>query len=122
MAQAFPKPKDAKSPAGSLRYALILNGAVRKYPDGREVCQRTRKGRQEYHERTIIMAERQHKLCGICWRPMLFLDITFEHEDGRGMNGGHRDDRIVDDNGVLVNCAAHSWCNSEKGSRRADGN
>jgi hypothetical protein len=38
-----PKPKGP-----SLRYELILNGAVRKYPDGREVCEPNAQGTREY--------------------------------------------------------------------------
>jgi hypothetical protein len=39
----------AKGP--SLRYELICNGAVRKYPDGREVCEDSLAGRREYLRR-----------------------------------------------------------------------
>jgi len=50
---------------------------------------------------------------------MPFFDITFEHQDGRGMGGSHRDDRIEID-GKPYNGAAHGKCNSDKGSKRVD--
>ena len=43
----------AKGP--SLRYELICNGAVRKYPDGREVCEDSLAGRREYLRRLEAM-------------------------------------------------------------------
>ncbi len=46
-------------------------------------------------------------------------EATFEHEDGRGMGAGHRDDRI-EKNGKPYNGAAHFWCNAKKGSVRLD--
>jgi hypothetical protein len=46
---------------------------------------------------------------------------TFEHQDGRGMGGGHRDDRIEID-GKPYNGAACLSCNGSKGSKRIDYN
>jgi hypothetical protein len=99
----------------SLRYELICDGAVRRYPDGREVCCSSVKGRAEYERRMWEMYERQNKMCCICFHEMRDRDfVTFEHGAGRGMNGSHRDDRVD----VPGNGAAHLFCNSEKGSRR----
>jgi len=109
----------------SLRYELICDGAVRRYPDGREVCRSTAKGRVEYKRRTLEMARRQQAVCGICHDPLrLMLDgnwnaasqVTFHHADGRGMGGARRNDSIAPETG---NCAAHWDCNGKQGSRRA---
>jgi len=99
-------------------YELILNGAVRRYPDRREVCEDNAKGKREYRSRTLDMRRRQHDLCGLCWRWMAEEETTFEHDRPRGAGGGFRDDRIVDDDGQMMNCAAHKLCNHAKGSRR----
>jgi hypothetical protein len=42
---------------------------------------------------------------------------TFEHQDGRGAGGGHRDDRIEID-GQWNNAAVDPDCNISKGSKR----
>jgi hypothetical protein len=47
--RVYPGLAAAKGP--SLRYELICNGAVRKYPDGREVCEDSLAGRREYLRR-----------------------------------------------------------------------
>lgn len=101
----------------SLKWELICNGAVRKYPDGREVCCDTGKGMAEYSRRVSLMSLRQHNICGL--GPHLLRVPTFEHSAGRGMNAGHRDDRIEDAEGNPMNCAACYRCNGEKGSVRA---
>lgn len=118
------KPLKRKKKYGpSLRYELILDGAVRKYPDGREVCQNTKKGWQEYKTRVTRMVVRQDCLCCLCSK---YFDLeglkgvtraTFEHTDLRGMGGAKRDDRIEID-GKPINGAAHLQCNSAKGSKR----
>lgn len=100
----------------SLRYALILDGAVRRYHDGREMCCDTAKGKREYSRRVEAMALRQHGVCGLGTH--LLRNPTFEHTDGRGMGAGHRDDRIVDSEGNPKNCAACYDCNARKGSKR----
>lgn len=89
--------------------------AVNVYPDGREVCQDNAAGRREYFRRTRLMAERQNQICALCERFMC--DVTFEHQEGRGMAGGFRDDRTEID-GNWYNAAAHSFCNSIKGNKR----
>ena len=101
---AFPKPKDIRNPAP----------AVRTYRDGREVCNLlTAAGKREYRNRVLSMLTSQEHVCCLCKRPLRPEDATFEHEIGRGMGGGHRDDRI-EINGKWVNGAAHYWCNSRK--------
>lgn len=104
-----PKPKES-----SLRYELILNGAVRVYRDAlgsvvREVCQDNAAGYREYKRRIEIMWRRQERKCGLCGEPLFLRDATFDHSRRRGMSAAFRDDRV--ENG----CAAHWICNSEKG-------
>ena len=100
----------------SLKWELILDGAVRRYKDGREVCCDTAKGDREYDRRVVAMALRQHGICGL--GPHLLFSPTFGHDKGRGMNAGHRDDRIIDDDGNPMNHAECFLCNGRKGSRR----
>lgn len=100
----------------SLRYDLILDGAVRRYPDGREVCCDTPKGKAEYHRRIGLMALRQR---GMCFHGAHGLRRpTFDHIRPRGMGAGFRDDRIEDEHGKPMNCAACWMCNTERGSKR----
>lgn len=88
--------------------------------DGRQVCDlTTAEGKREYKRRTEVMWERQNALCSICQLPMRLEEATFEHQDGRGHGGGHRDDRIEID-GKPHNSVAHGFCNVEKGSVRLD--
>lgn len=103
----------------SLRYELICDGAVRQYPDKREVCCDTAKGHVEYKRRIAVMAMRQHNVCGL--GPHLLYNATFGHDLGRGMNAGHRDDRIVDENDNPLNHAECFTCNGAKGSVRSNG-
>lgn len=105
---AFPKPADIRTEPV----------AVRVYDDGREVCNLLCKaGKAIYEQRIAEMWYRQSGKCCICGNPLNLFRATFEHQDGRGMGGGHRDDRIEKD-GNPYNGAAHWWCNGEKGSRR----
>lgn len=107
----FPKLKD-----------ILPLPAVKVYRDGREVCNKFCKaGKLEYKFRIIAMLKRQKGLCCLCHQPLSDSEATFEHQDGRGMNGSHRDDRIMKD-GKPYNGAAHSDCNRKKGSRRIDYN
>lgn len=102
-----PKPK----PANVLRFELILDGAVRKYPNGREVCQDTFAGRREYLRRLGLMLARQRNRCCLCPdRIYSVADATFEHQRRRGMGAGFRDDRVQDENGKEINGAAHWIC------------
>jgi hypothetical protein len=105
---------EAKGP--SLRYDLILDGAVRKYKDGREVCQDSYAGRREYLRRLDLMLSRQHYICCLCpERIRSQYDATFEHQRRRGMHAAFRDDRIYNERGEWMNGASHWICNSEKG-------
>ena len=93
--------------------------AVKTFRDGREVCNmESAEGRREYRQRLVAMCRRQGWNCSECGQPMHQGNPpTFDHEAGRGMGGGHRDDRIVRD-GKPYNSAMHWLCNSMKGSRR----
>lgn len=112
--------KKAK-PVSSLRYDVILDGAVRVYPDRRQVCQDNAPGRKEYAKRIEAMVQRQNFRCGCsltCTKRITLATATFGHEGLRGAGGSTRDDRIVDENGEWMN-AAETWeCNSAKGSKR----
>lgn len=90
---------------------------VKVFPDGREVCEKTKAGFIEYRRRIHIMRLRQNNLCNLCGEPMADDDCTFEHEEGRGIGGGHRDDRIERD-GHSYNSVAHWHCNVKKASMR----
>ena len=105
-----PEPKSS-----SLRFELILNGAVRVYPDGREVCQDSPAGWREYKRRVGVMVQRQKYRCCFCGARLSLAEATFEHQRRRGMGAAWRDDRIVDSEGREVNGAAHWVCNVEKG-------
>ena len=111
--------KRRRSKKTSLRWTTTLDGAVRVYPNGREVCQSTEAGRLEYKARLQNMLFRQGHVCCICGRVDHALGgpFTFEHSDLRGMGAARRDDRIEID-GKPVNGAAHFWCNAVKGSQR----
>jgi hypothetical protein len=101
----LPHPK----PANVLRYELLQNSAVRKYPDGREVCQDNLAGRREYLRRVQVMLQRQNFRCSLCGKRLSLDNATFEHARRRGMGSAFRDDRIS--NGT----AAHWVCNAAKG-------
>ena len=97
-----------------------------RYDDGREVCDlRTKAGRDEYERRKRQMWQRQRRRCCLelrvkgCPGILRWADASFEHEDGRGMGGGHRDDRTEKD-GKPYNGVAHAWCNVLKGSTRVN--
>jgi hypothetical protein len=101
-------------PEHSLRYETILDGAVRVYPDGREVCVDSKRGWEEYKRRVKVMVERQGRRCCDCGRPLALGNATFEHQRRRGMGAAWRDDRIFKD-GQEWNGAAHWVCNSVRG-------
>lgn len=108
MLPAFPKPSQVKK----------QRPAVKVMKDGREICQlNTRAGQDEYARRKEAMWERQGKLCCLCWKKLAKGLMTFEHDEGRGHGGGHRDDRI-EVNGKPINGVAHPLCNVKKGSVR----
>lgn len=98
----------------SLRYELILNGAVRVYKDSagnvvREVCQDSPAGWREYRKRVEIMWRRQDRKCALCGKALYLSDATFDHQRRRGLHAAFRDDRL--ENGK----AAHWVCNVERG-------
>jgi len=106
----LPHPK----PANVLRWEIILNGAVVRMPDGREICQDNASGRREYKRRMEIMVQRQGFRCSLCNRRISLATATFEHTRRRGAGGSRRDDRITNEQGEC-NSAAHWVCNSVKG-------
>jgi hypothetical protein len=115
---AFPKPSQIKKPPV----------AVKILKDGREICNLlTKSGRDEYTRRVRVMWERQGKRCCLesfvpgCPGRLALADATFEHQDGRGMSAGHRNDAIEKD-GRPYNGAAHGWCNVRKSSVRINYN
>jgi hypothetical protein len=100
----------------SLRFELILDGAVRKYPDGREVCQDSPAGYREYNRRLDIMLTRQHWMCAHCDKKIhTRSDATFDHQRRRGMGAAFRDDRVYSERAEVLNSAAHWNCNVERG-------
>lgn len=87
-------------------------------PNGRQVCTATVAGRREYTRRVQLMRDRQQGLCAICGCWLAPDEASFDHQHGRGMGAGHRDDRCEVD-GVPQNAAAHAICNYKRGSTRA---
>ena len=108
--------KRAPKKENILYFTLICDGAVRKYRDGREVCQDSPAGYAEYNRRLDIMLTRQQWLCCLCPDKIRSRsDATFEHQRRRGMGAAFRDDRIYNERGESMNGAAHWVCNVEKG-------
>jgi len=68
-----------------LRYEVI-EGAVKRYPDGREVCLANEAGREEYARRIEVMRLRQHNICARGNHLIVF--PSFDHGKSRGMGGG----------------------------------
>ena len=114
MLRRRPIPRVRDYPTESLRYETIMGGAVRIYPDEREVCVNSKDGWLEYKRRVKVMWERQGRRCCDCGRPMALLNATFEHQRRRGMGAAWRDDRIFKD-GIDYNGAAHWVCNGQRG-------
>ena len=119
MIRRRPIPRAHFYPEKSMRYTVILDGAVRVYKDSlgnvtREVCQENSQGYREYTRRIGVMVQRQNHRCCLCNRRLAQSQATFEHQRRRGMHAAFRDDRIEKD-GQPYNGAAHWVCNSEKG-------
>jgi hypothetical protein len=114
MIRRRPIPRTRAYSPESLRYTTLLDGAVRVYPDGREVCQNSKAGWIEYKRRVKVMLQRQGHRCCLCNRPLALGNATFEHQRRRGMGAAWRDDRITKD-GQDWNGAAHWMCNSNRG-------
>lgn len=102
--------------------------AVKTFPDGRQVINlMCPQGFREYRLRVRLMLERQQGVCCLsracpqCPGALRLEDAVFEHQLGRGMGGGKRDDRIERD-GKWINGACHEQCNRWKSSRWVDYN
>lgn len=115
MIRRRPIPKRKEFPEVSQHYELILDGAVRRYRDGREVCQDSPAGWREYKRRVGVMVQRQNHRCCLCSRRLSLAQATFEHQRRRGMGAAWRNDVVELPDGTPVNGAAHWTCNSEKG-------
>lgn len=109
-----PIPRSRDYRPESLRYTTILDGSVRVYKDGREVCQDSAAGWREYKRRVEAMLLRQEGRCSLCRKRLALNQATFEHQRRRGIGAAWRDDRITKD-GKDWNGASHWICNSEKG-------
>ena len=114
MLRRRPIPKFKLHPAVSQHYEVILDGAVRRYSDGREVCENSKAGWIEYKRRVKVMLQRQGGRCCLCNRPLALGNATFEHQRRRGMGSAWRDDRIERDRQPWNGCA-HWVCNGQKG-------
>ena len=89
---------------------LPIEGAFSVLQDGREICHKTPAGKREYSRRIVNMWTRGGMKCCLCGQNILLQDATFEHKQGRGMNGSKRDDREE------VNGVSHWAGNMAKGS------
>jgi hypothetical protein len=74
--RAYPWLAENRGP--SLRYELICDGAVRRYPDGREVCVDSYAGRREYLRRLELMLKRQEWRCCLCGKRIRSRDDATE--------------------------------------------
>lgn len=110
-----PIPKTRIHPKVSQHYEMILDGTVRRYRDGREVCVDSPAGWREYKRRVEIMVTRQRFKCCLCGRRISVASATFEHQRRRGMGAAWRDDRVLDESGQPKNGASHWVCNGERG-------
>lgn len=98
---------------------VIKREPLKVYPDGREVLNtKTAAGATEYRNRKDQMFSRQKATCPLCDCVFTWSNpSTFDHQNGRGMGGSIRDDRIEID-GQWFNAALCVPCQSLKGSRR----
>ena len=117
MIEPILKPKDAIRANG--RKAVI-----HIFTDGREVIRlKAFSGKRMYKERVETMRLRQGERCCLegyapmCTGYLRKDEATFEHENGKGMGGSKRDDRIELPDGTWINGAAHEPCNIWKASR-----
>lgn len=99
------------------KYFKALPLSVKKH-GLREVCQGNKAGKLEYEARRTEMWMRQKGKCAICEEWMDENACAFDHQNGRGFNGGIRDDRTTDERGYWMNAALCHKCNGNKGSKR----
>ena len=94
----------------------MVDSGVRTFSCGRQEClTKTASGGREYKRRLGVMIQRQLGRCAMCRKVR---ELTFDHEAGRGSGGGHRDDRIWQEDGQQKNAALCVECNGLKGSKR----
>src|SRR5271155_1911921 len=90
-------------------------GPIKKHhyrvmPDGREICNSSTAGREEYKQRREYVWDRDRGTCCLCQLQVALDWCTLEHKNGRGMNGSKRDDRPAA-------CGVAHWAgNNAKGS------
>lgn len=68
MIRRRPIPRTKLKPEFSQHYETILDGAVIRYHDGREVCLDSKDGWIEYKRRVSVMVQRQNHRCCLCGR------------------------------------------------------
>jgi hypothetical protein len=92
MIRRRPIPRTRFYPDSSLRYDVIMDGAVRVYrSDGREVCQDNAAGWREYKRRVKVMWLRQGGRCCDCGRTVGLGECHFRtseaQRNGSGLEG-----------------------------------
>lgn len=100
------------------KYYKPKSEAFVTFPDGREVCTKTRLGKLEYDARRVAMWIRQGGKDAITGEWVDVNVAQFDHEAGRGHGGGHRDDRILNEDGSWKNAVLSPANNTLKGSKR----
>lgn len=88
MIRRRPIPRSRSYPLVSQHFDLILDGAVRRYRDGREVCQDSPAGWREYKRRVETMVRRQNYRCSLCKRKLGLFQATFEQPETQGDGSG----------------------------------
>lgn len=96
------------------RKYVMLEPGVRRIPDEHHPRgYRERRSPSAMARLLIKKVEEQHGCCYLCGKEFEDMyDVVPEHKSPKGLGGAWRDDH-PDNIG-----AAHSWCNSEKGSQR----
>ena len=79
----------------------------------REICDKSKAGREEYRRRREAVWDRDRGTCCLCGLPVPLEQCTLEHKNGRGMGGSKRNDDHTDPHETGV---AHWFGNNAKGS------
>jgi 5-methylcytosine-specific restriction endonuclease McrA len=77
---------------------------------GREICDKSPAGREEYARRREFCWDRDRGICCLCGLFVPLEQCTMEHLNGRGLGGSKRDDR------PQACGVAHWFGNNAKGS------